>query len=80
MRVALFILGIILFTGCDLERPKQKYVNSSIGILPYSIYYCLGGMVVNNEGVNLLDLNKDIVSCKGYVFMTPDDYELRMNK
>lgn len=71
MKTIIAVLFTIFIFGC--EDNKRKYIETDRGFISYSRAYCDLGMLLNNDGKNIMDEKLKPITCSGYVYLTKEE-------
>lgn len=63
-------LGIIFVLLCACGEVEWRYVKTKKGLVRAGEFYCVLGMLVNNERENVLDEDSRPITCDGYISLT----------
>lgn len=66
-------LTVLLVAGCDRPPRKSIYIETEKGLVSFSHGYCVLGMLVNNDRVNIRDENNKPITCVGRVRLTKEE-------
>lgn len=73
----LLVLMLVLLGGCDMPSVKSTYIKTEVGLIPYARAYCEGGLVFNNEMINLYNAAGEPITCTGYISLTQEEAKLK---
>lgn len=65
MKIFIVWLVALSLIGC-----KATYIKTERGLISYHVANCLAGMLMNNDYVNMLDENRNPLTCDGYIELT----------
>jgi len=80
MKYLLVVLLLMFLVGCSIPEQKRQYIKTERGLMAFTFGYCTLGMLTNNSHDNILDENRNPITCTGYVKLTAKELAQWENK
>lgn len=67
-------LTVLLVAGCERKPRTTTYIETEKGLVYWGHGYCVLGMLVNNDRVNIRDEDNKPITCTGKVDLTKAEF------
>lgn len=76
--IGILIFFVMIFRTMEKREYTFQYVETPRGIVRYGPFRCSLGLLTNRERINVLDENRNPITCSGYIEITQAQHDIRI--